>query len=139
MLDATIMVVDDDVELRQVVRLILTKAGYRVVEAADGREAISILGKSQADSISTILVDLQMPNVNGAEVIRHLKVHYPTVPFIVLTAEREFLLTEILAKEGVCDYLIKPVAKEKLLEAVRIAVGLHRLRIDQARPQKSGH
>ena len=56
-----------------------------------------------------------MPNVNGVEVIRHLKAHYPTVPFIVLTANPDFLLTEILAKDGVCDYLIKPISKEKAL------------------------
>jgi DNA-binding NtrC family response regulator len=132
MADATIMIVDDNVEIRNVVGRILTKANYHVIEAVDGREAIALLSGSPDGRISTILVDLQMPNVNGAEVIRHLKAHYPTVPFIVLTAERDVLLTEILAKEGVCDYLIKPVSREKLLESVRIAVRLHRLRKDQS-------
>ena len=47
--------------------------------------------------------------------IRHLKALYPTVPFIVMTANPDFLLSEVLAKDGVCDYLIKPFPKEKLL------------------------
>lgn len=132
MADATIMIVDDDVEIRNIVGRILTKADYHVIAAVDGREAIALLSASPEGTISTILVDLQMPNVNGAEVIRHLKAHYPTVPFIVLTAERDFLLTEILAKEGVCDYLIKPVSKEKILESVRVSVRLHRLRREQS-------
>jgi DNA-binding NtrC family response regulator len=132
MTDATIMIVDDDLEIRNVVGRILTKADYHVIEAVDGREAIDLLSSSPEGTISTILVDLQMPNVNGAEVIRHVKAHYPTVPFIVLTAERDVLLTEILAKEGVCDYLIKPVSKEKLLESVRVSVRLHRLRKGQS-------
>ena len=132
MADATIMIVDDNVEIRNIVGLILTRADYHVIEAVDGREAIALLSASPEGIISTILVDLQMPNVNGVEVIRHLKAHCPTVPFIVLTAERDFLLTEILAKDGVCDYLIKPISKEKLLESVRVAVRLHRLRKDQS-------
>ena len=132
MADATIMIVDDNVEIRTVVSHLLTKADYHVIQAVDGREAITLLNAAPVGGISTILVDLQMPNVNGVEVIRHLKAHYPTVPFIVMTANPDFLLTEILAKEGVCDYLIKPVSTEKLLESVRVAVRLHRLRKDQS-------
>ncbi|MGQ0810771.1 MAG: response regulator [Nitrospiraceae bacterium] len=67
----------------------------------------------------------------GAEVIAYLKTCHPTVPFIVLTAHREFLLTEVLAKQGVCDYLIKPVSEKKLLEVIRTAVRLHELRKQQ--------
>ena len=128
MADATIMIVDDNVEIRTVVSHLLTKADYHVIQAVDGREAIALLSAAPEGGISTILVDLQMPNVNGGEVIRHLKALYPTVPFIVMTANPDFLLTEVLAKDGVCDYLIKPFSKEKLLESVRVAVRLHRLR-----------
>jgi DNA-binding NtrC family response regulator len=131
MADATIMIVDDDAEIRNTVGLLLKKADYHVIQAVDGREAIALLSAAP-EGISTILVDLQMPNVNGVEVIRHLKALYPTVPFIVMTANPDFLLTEVLAKDGVCDYLIKPFPKEKLLESVRIAVRLHRLRKDQS-------
>ena len=122
MADATIMIVDDNVEIQNAVGLLLAKADYHVIQASDGSEAIALLDGSAAGLVSTILVDLQMPNVNGVEVIRHLKAHHPTVPFIVMTANPDFLLTEVLAKDGVCDYLIKPFSKEKLLESVRVAV-----------------
>lgn len=130
---ATVLIVDDDANVRQSVRIILTKAGYRVIEAADGREAMAMLAAGPVAEISAILVDLQMPHVTGVEVIRYLQDHCPTVPFIILTADRDFLLTEILAKQGVCDYLIKPVAKDKLLESIRVAVHLHQLRKQQSR------
>jgi DNA-binding NtrC family response regulator len=131
MSSATVLIVDDDANVRQGVRLILTKAGYSVIEAGDGQEAIAMLDGGVESVLSAILVDLQMPHVNGAEVIQYLQSHCPTVPFIILTADRDFLLTEILAKRGVCDYLIKPVARDKLLESVRVAVHLHQLRKQQ--------
>jgi two-component system response regulator YesN len=131
--DTTLLVVDDDTDVRQSIRLLLTKAGYRVIEAADGHHAIATLSATPSPDISAILVDLHMPQVGGAQVIRFLKAHCPTVPFVVLTADRDFLLTEVLAKEGVCDYLIKPISKDKLLESVRVAVRLHQLR--QQQPQ----
>ena len=130
---ATVMIVDDDPDIRRTVRLVLTKAGYQVVEASDGEAAIAWLRNSnQAKDIATIICDLQMPKINGAEVIAHLRIHHPTVPFVVLTGDRDFLLNEILAKQGVCDYLIKPVSQEKLLGAVRVSVRLHELREKQS-------
>jgi FixJ family two-component response regulator len=73
-----------------------------------------------------------MPNTNGADLIGHLRTHYPTVPYVILTGDTDFLLNEVLAKQGVCDYLIKPVPKEKLLNAVRLGVRLNGLREQQA-------
>jgi CheY-like chemotaxis protein len=131
----TVMIVDDNPHIRDVVRVMLTKAGYLVVEAPDGEAAIARLknsGSGQAEDIATIICDLQMPNINGAELIAHLRTHYPTIPFVILTADPDFLLNEILAKQGVCDYLIKPVSKEKLLNAVRVSVRLHGLRQKQS-------
>jgi CheY-like chemotaxis protein len=130
---ATVMIVDDDPDIRNVLHFTLTKAGYRVVEASDGEAAIARMKSSdQAEDIATIICDLQMPNMNGAEVIAHLRTHYPTIPFVILTADPNFLLNEVLAKQGACDYLIKPMSKEKLLAAVRVGVRLHELREKQS-------
>lgn len=129
----TVMIVDDDPDIRKVVTFVLTKAGYRVVEASDGEAALARMKSSAgAENIATVICDLQMPNLNGAEVIAHLRTHYPTIPYLIMTADRDFLLNEILAKQGVCDYLLKPISKEKLLGAVRVGVRLHRLREKQA-------
>ena len=130
---ATVMIVDDDPDIRNVVQFMLTKAGYRVVEASDGEAAIARMKSSgPGDGIATIICDLQMPNMNGVDVIAHLRTHYPTIPYLIMTADPDFLLHEILTKQGVCDFLIKPVPKEKLLNAVRISVRLHGLREKQA-------
>ena len=130
---ATVMIVDDDPNIRNVIRFILTKAGYRVMEASDGEAAIARMEISgRADDIATIICDLQMPKLNGAELIAHLRTHYPTIPFVILTADPDFLLNEILAKQGVCEFLIKPVSKEKLLDVVRVGVRLHQLRERQS-------
>jgi CheY-like chemotaxis protein len=133
---ATVMIVDDDPDIRNVIRFMLTNAGYRVVEASDGQAALARMKRSdEAENIATIICDLQMPNMNGAEVIAHLRTDYPTVPYLVLTADPDFLLNEILAKQGLCDYLIKPMSKEKLLAAVRVGVRLHELREKQSLPR----
>ena len=130
---ATVMIVDDDPDIRNVVNFTLTKAGYRVVEASDGEAALARMKSSGgAENIATVICDLQMPNLNGAEVIAHLRTHYPTIPYLIMTADPDFLLNEILAKQGVCDYLLKPMSKEKLLGAVRVGVRLHGLREKQA-------
>jgi CheY-like chemotaxis protein len=130
---ATVLIVDDDPDIRNVLHFMLTKAGYRVVEASDGEAAIARMKSfGQAEDIATIICDLQMPNMNGAEMIAHLRTQYPTIPYLILTANPDFLLNEVLAKQGVCDYLIKPMSKEKLLAAVRVGVRLHELREKQS-------
>ena len=135
---ATVMIVDDDPDIRNVLRFMLTNAGYRVVEASGGQAALARMKRSDgAENIATIICDLQMPNMNGAEVIAHLRTDYPTVPYLVLTADPDFLLNEVLAKQGVCDYLIKPMSKEKLLAAVRVGVRLHELRVKQSLPRET--
>ena len=83
------MIVDDDPDIRNAVHFMLTKAGYRVVEASDGEDAIARMKSSGPTAdIATIICDLQMPKINGAEVIAHLRTHYPTIPFLILTATR---------------------------------------------------
>jgi DNA-binding NtrC family response regulator len=130
---ATVMIVDDDPDIRAVVHFTLAKAGYRVIEASGGEAAIARMKSSgPAEDIATIICDLQMPNIKGTEVIAHLRTHYPTIPYLIMTSDPDFLLHEILAKQGVCDFLIKPVPKEKLLNAVRVSVRLHGLREKQA-------
>jgi CheY-like chemotaxis protein len=98
---ATVMIVDDDPDIRNAVHFMLTKAGYRVVEASDGEDAIARMKSSGPTAdIATIICDLQMPKINGAEVIAHLRTHYPTIPFLILTADSDCLLNEILANQA---------------------------------------
>ena len=124
-----VLIIDDQVYVRQAVRLVLTKAGYDVIEAEDGAQAIHILGEHQnASNVDTIICDLQMPNVDGAEAIRHFQRYFPRIPVVVLTGAPDFVLTDVLRDQGVADYLLKPVSAKRLMEVVRVTVRLHGLR-----------
>jgi two-component system chemotaxis response regulator CheY len=124
-----VLIVDDQVYVRQAVRLVLTMAGYDVIEAEDGAQAIHILGEHQnASNVDTIICDLQMPNVDGDQAITYFKRQHPQIPLIILTGAPDFVLTEVLKSQGITDYLIKPVTDKRLLEVIRASVRLHELR-----------
>jgi two-component system, chemotaxis family, chemotaxis protein CheY len=124
-----VLIVDDQVYVRQAVRLVLTKAGYDVIEAEDGVQGIHIMGEHQnASDVDTVICDLQMPNVDGDQAITYFKRHHPQIPLVIMTGAPDFVLTEVLKNQGITDYLIKPVTDKRLLEVVRAAVRLHELR-----------
>ena len=124
-----VLIVDDQEIIRQTVGTTLIKAGYDVLQAEDGRGAIHVLQHdNNGEKVDTIICDLQMPNVGGAEAIRHFQRHFPRIPVVVLTGAPDFVLTDVLRDQGVADYLLKPVSTKRLLEVVRVTVRLHGLR-----------
>ncbi|MGH7233324.1 MAG: response regulator [Nitrospiraceae bacterium] len=124
-----VLVVDDNAYARQAVGLLLTKAGYDVVEAEDGAQAIQVMAsEDHASDIDTVICDLDMPTMNGSQTLSYFKAHYPLIPLIILTGAPDFVLTDVLAKQGITDYLLKPVSEKRLLETVRVNVRLHELR-----------
>jgi CheY-like chemotaxis protein len=127
-----VLMVDDQSMVRQAVRLVLTKAGYDVIEAEDGALAIQLMEECQNGSnVDTIICDLQMPVVDGDTAITYFKGRYPHIPIVVMTGAPDFVLTEVLKNQGITDYLIKPVRDKRLLEVVRATVRLHQLRKNQ--------
>jgi len=124
--------VDDEADVRTSVRLILTKAGYTVVDAEDGEKGIkAIKSDDNALMVDTIICDLYMPKINGMEAIAYFRSQFPSVPVIVMTGYPEVKGAAELFKQGVVDYLIKPVEQEKLLAVVQKAVKEHVLFKDQ--------
>ena len=114
-----ILIVDDEEEVRKSVRLILTKAGYDVVEAEDGEVAISrLIINDNPFKVGLIICDIQMPKVNGMEAIAYFRQEFPSVPVIVLTGHPALAGAVHLFKQGIVDYLEKPISPEKLTEAV---------------------
>lgn len=124
MLLGRILVVDDEPDVRKSVRLILTKAGYEVVEAEDGEKGIKAI-KDNALSLNTIICDIQMPKINGMEAIAYFRSQFPSVPVIVLTGHPNLEGATNLFKQGVVDYIVKPADPEKLTAAVKKAVKEH--------------
>ena len=118
-----ILVVNDEQDIRKVVRLTLEKQGYYVVEAEDGQQAISLLNEGEHPMvIDVILTDIRMPQINGIEAMEYFQREYPSVPLIVLTGFPDLDLATHLMKRGVTDYLVKPVDRDKLATAVANAM-----------------
>jgi len=121
-----VLVVDDEADVRKSVRLVLARAGYDVVEAEDGEKGIAaIKADGNALLVDTIVCDLFMPNVNGMEAIAYFRQQFPSVPVIVLTGKPDIPDAASLFKQGIADYLVKPVEAEKLTAAVHKAAREH--------------
>lgn len=119
-----VLVVDDQADIRKSLRLILTKAGYDVVEAEDGEKGVAAIQKSDGDAllVDVIICDLYMPKMNGMEAITYFRSQFPSVPVIVLTGTPDLLNAKKLTMEqGVMDYLVKPVQPGQLVAAVHKA------------------
>jgi len=118
-----VLVVDDEESIRKISRLTLTKAGYEVIEAENGEKAIEVLNSGENPlTVDVILCDIRMPKINGVEAIHYFRTQYPSVQIIVQTGFPDINLATSLMKQGIVDYLVKPVEKEKLLAAVARAV-----------------
>jgi two-component system chemotaxis response regulator CheY len=118
-----VLVVDDDPDIRQSVRLILTKAGYDVIEAEDGQQGVEeVKSGDNPLMLNAIVCDLQMPNMSGMEAIPFFRSQFPSCPVVVLTGAGTVENSSILFKQGVIDFLSKPVDHQRLLGAVGNAV-----------------
>ncbi len=128
MAEGRVLVVDDEADLRKSIRLILTQADYDVVEAEDGEQAIAAIRSGDNPLLlSAIICDLVMPKVGGMEAIAYFRSQFPGVPILVLTGHANIENITELYKQGVVDYLVKPITPEKLLAAVEKAVPKHKL------------
>jgi CheY-like chemotaxis protein len=118
---ARILVIDDESEIRTLLELILKSAGHEVILAADGREGVERYRTSPADLVIT---DLYMPNQDGVETIRELRMRFPEVP-IIATSGRAIaaILLPIAQKLGAVGILQKPFAPDELIAAVARALG----------------
>lgn len=118
-----ILVIEDEVEIRSIVKNHLVNANYEVVEAEQGEEAIQKINKGDNPlNIDAAICDIRMPKINGMEAISYFQKEYPTLPLIVMTGFPDTQRAVSLLKNGVKDYLVKPVEKDTLLAAVKKAV-----------------
>lgn len=117
----TILLIDDDESLRRVVEYNLREDGYRVVTAADGRNGLQRFHESTVD---LVLTDIRMPEMDGVELLTHLKAMQPDLPVIVLTAHGTIDSAVEAMKVGAFDYLTKPFSRDQLEASVRKALEL---------------
>lgn len=118
-----VLVIDDEENIRKLVRMTLTKAGYDVVEAENGEDAVKVLRSDDNPlMVDVITCDIRMPKVNGIEAISFFRQQFPSIPVIVITGYPETDMAVSLLKQGVVDYVPKPVDGEKLLSVVAKAM-----------------
>ncbi|MDH5563081.1 MAG: response regulator [Nitrospirota bacterium] len=123
-----ILVVDDESANRKLLRLILEDAGYDILEAEDGQEAINVLSSGETSiAVDLIITDLNMPKVDGFEAIASFQKEYPSIPVIVLTGIGDREVEISLRRQGVSDYLLKPVDVRALIASVTDAIAQRQL------------
>jgi two-component system KDP operon response regulator KdpE len=115
---STILIVDDEPPIRRLLHGTLTRAGYRVAEAANGRQALEALGEAQPD---VVLLDLGLPDRDGIELIPAIRKQSKAA--ILIVSARESTEQKVTALDlGAVDYVTKPFDTEELLARVRAAL-----------------
>ena len=116
----TVLVVDDDVELSDGLRVVLEKLGYRVNQARDGQQGKQMVYQHRPD---LMILDMMMPRMGGYPVLEHFRDKPDAPPIIMITANEGSRHKAYAEYLGVVDYIRKPFAMERLLEAVHRALG----------------
>lgn len=113
----TILIVDDSSSVRTVVKTALSGAGYNVIEASDGKDA---LGKLDGTKIHLIVSDVNMPNMDGISFVKEVKKNpsYKFTPVCMLTTEAEKSKIEEGKSAGAKAWMVKPFQPPKLLDVV---------------------
>jgi DNA-binding response OmpR family regulator len=111
----TILVVDDDLELSDGLRSVLERQGFRVIQARDGHQAKTQIYNQRPD---LVILDMMMPRMGGYPVLEHFRDKPDAPPIIMITANEGSRHKAYAEYLGVVDYIRKPFAMERLLEAV---------------------
>ena len=107
-----ILIVEDDKNIRKLMGIWLTKAGYCPLSAENGEEAVNILTRQK---VHLLLVDIMMPAMNGTELLHYLQINDIRLPAIVTTAKESIEDKKVCFALGADDYLVKPIDREELL------------------------
>jgi two-component system response regulator HydG len=124
-----LLIVDDEPDLRWVLRGLFEDEGFAVAEAGDGEEALAAIDRQPPD---VVLSDMRMPRMPGIELLRTLKKRAPDLPVVLLSAVEDLATAVDAIKEGAYDYQAKPFDPARLLLSVRRAAEQHALRAEVA-------
>lgn len=117
-----VLIVDDEPDTLELVKLVLESGGFKTVLATSGKEALNMVESTKPD---LVLLDIMMPDMDGWEVFRKIKEKYSTLPIAILTAKAQnfdrLLGLHVLKAD---DYITKPFGKNELIGRVRKLTGL---------------
>lgn len=117
---ATILVIDDEPDMLDNVSRILRRGAYACRTAADGQEALALIGRNRPD---LILTDLRMPGMDGLALLRAIQQLSPPMPVVIFTAYTSEATAEEALAAGAVAFLAKPFSGAQLLQTVRQALG----------------
>jgi two-component system chemotaxis response regulator CheY len=118
----TIMTVDDSASMRQMIGFTLKNAGYEVIEAVDGRDALAKIAGTQTHLLIT---DLNMPAMDGIELIQHVRAlpQYKYIPIVMLTTESQDQKKQAGRAAGASGWIVKPFRAEQLVMVAKKLLG----------------
>ncbi len=121
----SILVVDDESEIREGLELLLKTEGYQVASAENAQSGLARLGEEPFD---LLLLDVSLPDRNGIELLKEIRLLNPHLPIVLITAYGSIEMARAAFKSGAMDYITKPWSNDELLAQVAQAVEAHRLR-----------
>ncbi|WP_395448873.1 response regulator [Aminobacter sp. UC22_36] len=117
-MSATILTVDDSRTMREMLKLALSQAGYRVIQAEDGVHGLEVL---KGESPQVIVTDINMPRLDGFGFIEQVRSDetYRGIPILVLTTESDAEKKDRARRAGATGWIVKPFDPAKLIDAIR--------------------
>jgi DNA-binding NtrC family response regulator len=112
----TVLVIDDDDAMRKVLKDFLERDGHRVVEAANGEVAVSLV---EVEAFDVVILDKEMPGMNGLDVLSFLHRRFPSTPVILITAFGGPHVAEESYRRGAIEYIEKPFRLSNVVDRVQ--------------------
>jgi two-component system nitrogen regulation response regulator NtrX len=125
MMNERILIVDDEERAREILADHLEPAGYEIVQAADGEQA---LARVKDNELNLMLLDLMLPDISGLDVLKQAVKLKPALPVIMISGQGTIETAVQATKLGAYDFLVKPVERERILLAVRNALERDQMR-----------
>ena len=119
-----ILVVDDELNMRLVLKALLNKEGYDVATASDGVEALKVL---KSGGVEVVVTDLKMPKLDGVGLLERVIRDYPSLPVIIITAHGTIATAVDALKKGAFDYITKPFERDELKNIIHKAIRTRKL------------
>jgi putative two-component system response regulator len=132
------LVVDDEPRLRQVLVRLMSRDGFECVDAANGADAITQLERAELEGrgFSLVMSDLRMPEIDGVELLRHVRLQWPEVDVVMITSVSDVETAVSCLSLGAMDYLTKPFHLDEVRARVRQALERRRLLLENREYQQ---
>ncbi len=131
----TVLIVDDSVEILEVVMRHLNSAGFQTFQCTNVSDAVDLLKNT---TIDLLITDLQMPGINGMQLVKYTRENFSEIPVLVITGHPSVTNAVEAGRMGAMDYLVKPFTREELLDRISNILGNHSSNTDKETDKRTG-